>query len=139
MDWNRIDYFDCYEFDDPNYPGSGDCIDKSLLLNLVALRRVTGWKVLTHYSVGGAVDIDGSWGHSGNSLHLSNSGCKAVDFHFETNTPINIQLYYVMITGFAGIGVCPYWNNPGFHVDTRLIRRTSLWSSPAKRVYKYLL
>lgn len=134
IDWNSISCFGCHEFDDPNHVGSGSNINKQFLDKVIALRALTGWPIVTHAPVGGAVDMDGSWGHAGQSYHRLDMGCKALDFHFITGADKRTQYYYVSKIGFAGIGVYNdwHWDNQllsiGFHVDDRSIARTQRWS-----------
>lgn len=139
-DWNRIKFFERAEFQDPKYgPESGDEIDFRLVYMLDRLRGETGWPIIVHWRVGGAVDLDGSHGHSQNSYHLGKRGCKAVDFHFSTDAPLRLQYYQISLVGFSGIGFYPEWKpTVGFHVDLRPIYKSQRW----KRVngnYVYLL
>ena len=136
--WHHVRYFDVREFDDPLHPGSGELIDGKLLLLLDKIRHETKWPIVPHWQVGGCVDVDGAHGHSDNSFHLERNGCRAVDFHFGTDTPIRYQYNILCQYGFGGIGVYYDWYNTGFHVDTRDKKRTQRW----KRIngnYIYLL
>ncbi len=142
--WQRVKYFKSYEFDDPNYPGSGELIDGVLLLQLHKLREHTGWPIITHWQVGGCIDVDGVHGHSKNSMHLKKNGCRAVDFHFDTNESIRLQAYEVLKAGFSGIGFYFDWKWDGsllpigFHVDVRDKKRTQIWTRKEGK-YIYLL
>ena len=142
--WDNVDNFESYEFDDPSNKGSGDDINIELLLKLSLLREKTGWPIVTHWQVGGCVDVDGSHGHSSNSYHLLKNGAGAADFHFNTTTSIRVQFYNVLNAGFSGIG-CYYdwhWDNKllpiGFHVDVRPIETTQIWKRE-KMEYIYLM
>jgi len=132
------------EFDDPKYPGSGDLIDSHLIHKLVGLRLYTKWPMIIHGKVGGAVDVDGSWGHAPHSYHRKDMGCKAVDFHFITDASPREQAYYVSLFAFGGIGFYFdwHWNGKllpiGFHVDTRPIKRFQMWKRERGK-YIYML
>jgi len=135
IDWNAIPgrVFVRDEFDDPNYPGSGDLIDPHLMRQLVALRLYTKWPMIIHGPIGGAVDVDGVWGHAPHSYHRKDMGCRAVDFHFNTNAPARLQAYYVSLFAFGGMGFYFDWRwggkklKIGFHVDTRPREHFQLW------------
>ena len=142
--WDRIEHFTRAEFQDPRYgPESGDLIDAAFLVLIVRLRIETGWPMLIHWAVGGAVDVDGAHGHADRSYHLKKQGCKAVDFHFRTGAPVRSQYYEVARVGFAGVGFYPGWTwngkiAPGFHVDGRPKDRTQRWTRKNGE-YSYLL
>ena len=137
--WKRIEYFTCAEFQDPRYgPESGDLIDGAFLVLIVRLRIETGWPMLIHWAVGGAVDVDGAHGHADRSYHRKDMGCKAVDFHFVTGAPVRLQYYEIGRVGFSGLGFYPDQNPPGWHVDTRPKDQTQRWTRK-KGEYIYLL
>lgn len=131
--WDRVKHFSRDEFQDPQYgPESGDLIDGVLLEMLVRLRHGTGWPMMIHWAVGGAVDVDGAHGHGDRSYHLKERGCKAVDFHFASRAPARLQYYEVARSGFSGLGFYPDWKwngvvTPGFHVDLRPKEWTQRW------------
>ena len=137
--WKHVIWFEPWEFDDPNYPGSGEHIDGKLVLLLDKLRITINSPVIPHWEVGGCVDMDGSWGHSAESYHLFGKGCRAADFHIKTHKNLREQYNIVCQCGFGGIGAYAWWANPGFHVDVRPIELTQHWHSPVKRQYDYLL
>ena len=125
--WKYVRYFNPHEFDDPDYPGSGDNIDGKLLLVLDKMRHETGFKIYPHWKAGGCVDMYGTHGHTPNSYHRIDRGCQAVDFHFECNLTLNEQYNIVCQYGFGGIGVYYDWAYKGFHVDTRSKKWTQHW------------
>lgn len=145
INWKYVKYFQCHEFEDPNYPGSGAMICPQLLVLLIRLRLDTinldephGWPMVIHNEVGGAVDVDGSWGHANNSYHLKNKGFKAVDFHFKTDNSLREQFHKVVRTGFTGIGIYYDWKSMGFHVDIRPKAMTQVWKRSNGK-YEYFL
>ncbi len=128
--WDSVRYFVPKEFEDPSVVDSGELIDGVTLLLLDRLRHEIGCPIIVH----AAVDVNGTHGHAINSYHLVKSGCTAVDFHFDTTCTLKEQFYDVINSGFDGIGFYPEWGNPGFHVDIRGHKNTSLW---IKRWGKY--
>ena len=137
--WNCVRYFGAHEFEDPLYPGSGELIDGTLLLLLDKMRHETEWPIVPHGAVGGCVDVEGKHGHADDSMHLKRNGCKAVDFHFLTYEPLEVQFNFVCRYGFPGIGVYPEWRpGAGFHIDMRPIDRTQHWIF-RNGVYNYFL
>jgi len=144
INWAYIDHFEEWEFDDPNYPGSGSLIDGQLLMLLVKIRRELNCPVIPHGPVGGCVDVDGRWGHAPESYHLKEHGCRAVDFHLVTDLSSREQYYHIARYGFPGLGVYYdwHWNNKplpiGFHGDLRPRDRTQRWAR-INGHYLYLL
>jgi len=139
INWNLVPNFERYEFDDPDHPGSGELIDGVLLLKLGELREDT-WPIITHWRVGGCVDVNGTHGHATNSYHRKEQGYKAVDFHFKCNEDSRLQYYFVAKHGFPGLGV--YYDfrscKVGFHVDLRPKVITQRWKR-VNGIYTYFL
>ena len=144
INWKRVRHFTPEEFNDPNYPDSGKNIDGTLLYRVDELRHETGWPILTHWKVGGCIDVDGSQGHSKNSYHLIANGAKACDFHFITEVDSRLQYREVEKMGFPGLGIYYdwHWNGKllriGFHVDMRPKSRLQRWTR-RNGEYFYLL
>jgi hypothetical protein len=144
ISWEHVRYFRREEFDDPAYPGSGDFIDGEALFLLDKMRHETGWPIITHAVAGGAVDIDGRYGHESQSYHLLKMGCKAVDFHFSTDATARTQYDMVELMHWPGIGVYFDWHwkgrrlSIGFHVDKRPMERIQRWRRENGQ-YIYLL
>ena len=144
IEWDVIPEFGRKEFDDPDHPGSGDQFDKETYNRLLTMRRQTGWPIITHAPVGGAVDLYGNHGHTANSYHSAGKGFKALDFHFKTSAGTRKQYQAVCDAGFTGIGIYYDWHwagKPlpiGFHIDTRPMEKAQRWRRE-KGQYLYLL
>lgn len=129
INWKNVRYFKSTEFDDPDYPGSGEKINGTLLLSLDKLRHETGWPIKIHTEQGGAVDVKGNHGHATHSLHKLNMGAKAADWHFICNESARIQVRAVLKFGFGGTGIYYDWDIPvGFHTDVRSIEKYQVWT-----------
>ena len=142
--WDQIPEFSRHEFDDPEHPGSGDLFNEVAFYKLLDLRRKTGWPIVTHVAVGGAVDVGGTHGHAKGSYHGESKGFCAVDFHFITDAGTREQYQAVAESGFPGIGVYYdwHWNGKllpiGFHVDDRPKDKAQRWTRKAGK-YLYFL
>ena len=136
--WKTITYFKPSEFDDPDFPGTGIHANALLVMLLDKLRFTIGCPIHMNHKVGGCVDMLGTHGHSDDSFHLYENGCRAGDLWVETNMSLREQYNYVCRAPFRGIGIYSWWNHPGFHVDAGPIQRTQHWYSPRKGVYDYL-
>ena len=145
MTWDKINHFEQREFDDPKYPGSGRYMSMDTVQLLDTLREDTGWPLITHWAVGGCVDMHGDHGHSEHSYHLQSMGASACDFHFNTEDSIREQVAAVTHSGFNGIGIYFNWKwdgkilHVGFHVDRRPNFKFQVWTCRTKGAYIYLL
>ena len=63
----------------------------------------------------------------------------AVDFHIEGMHMVDQFLAASRFDGFNGLGLYPYWNKPGLHVDCRSKQQRyfadARWLSPSKGAY----
>lgn len=80
-------------------------MDKELIRKLLALRIATNRKIYIHSGY-----RKGDRGMHGKK--------KAFDIHID-GMSIFDQYIAAEKIGFGGIGVYPYWNNPGLHIDVR--------------------
>ena len=144
--WKSVVRFVPREFDDPQFPGSGIYIDALLVMRLDKLALTTNYRIITHYKIGGCVDMQGTHGHAPDSYHLYGKGCKACDFHMldENYQPLTINLreQYIKVceAGFNCVVVSPWWKPypGGFHVDERPRIIANHMYSPKKGVYEAL-
>ena len=130
--WSHVRHFKAIEFADSNVPGSGKYIYGDVLMLIDKTWEETSWPIVVHQ----AVDMEGTHGHSGSSYHLYKNGCKAIDFHFETEVSYRAQYNCLCRMGWSGLGFYPEWPNPGFHVDLRPIEETQHWVH-RNGVYEY--
>lgn len=118
--WTRIRYFDTTEkWGDPMR------MNHELIQGLVALRRYVGERIIIHC---GYDDRPGGWHPKG----------RAVDLHIEGMPPMMQFLAALRFPVFTGIGLYPWWNSPGIHVDNRPLtygQPRALWGSTADRIY----
>ena len=146
--WDEIAFFVPREFYDPDY--GFRCqryINMELVYQMDVLRYNSGCRIVTHWGIGGALDMKGTHGHAPKSYHRHDMGGSAVDFHFERDknnvmlTPRQ-QAAVVLQAGFGGVGIYYdwMWNGKmldiGFHVDLRPI--TQIWRRENGE-YLYLL
>ena len=102
--WKKIRYFT----PDEEWGNAGK-VNPYLIIALDELRHKVGSPIIVHcaYSTSG---------HSKNSMHYEG---KAVDFHIKGMSLVDQYLAAEKIGLFNGIGVYPFWNNPGLHIDIR--------------------
>lgn len=106
VDWDAIKYFKKSEFSNP------DKLSNELILRLDKLRELLNVPCHIHSDY-----REGDSGFHGKGL--------AVDVHFQgIGTPgSKMRLFEIAIVarqmGFKGVGMYPYWNDPGLHLDLR--------------------
>lgn len=71
--------------------------------------------------------------------------CCAVDFHIQTLGITEYDKYEYLYKCFCdffkdypeitGLGVYPYWNNPGFHIDLREKKVNNPWLRNSENIY----
>jgi len=87
--------------------GNPEKIDYWLVVELEGLRKFIGKPIIIHCGTQGK--------HTPNSYHYAGL---AVDCHTEG---ISLLEFYLASErfNFGGIGIYPWWNNPGLHLDIR--------------------
>lgn len=119
-DWKKIRYFTPAEkWGDPQK------MDFNLIYNLDRLRRYLKRPIIIH--CGYETREKGGYHPQG----------KAVDCHIEG---LHVIEMYAAASRFrfGGIGVYPWWNNPGLHLDTRPVPKgesRAIWGSLSKGIY----
>lgn len=119
--WEEIKYFD------PTVDNFGDSekMDYELVLSLDAYRDFIKKPVIVHCG----------WENRDKGYHPKG---KAVDCHAEGVSVFEQFLTAIRFKSFRGIGVYPWWNKPGLHLDTRYRGKhdpISLWGSIAPGEY----
>ncbi|KKM98698.1 hypothetical protein LCGC14_1155440 [marine sediment metagenome] len=113
----RFFFFKPREFGIPDHPNGLrtqevlDNMDGWLVLNLDALRRFVNKPIIIHAGYA-------TRGHAKNSQHYLGA---AADFHIE-GMGLFAQYEAAQRFKFTGIGVYPFWSNPGLHVDVRPLK-----------------
>ena|SRR6266850_141312 len=131
-DWSTIRHFQRGEFvKDP------DKVAWDTVLLLDEMRDVIGSPIHIH------IAWDDS-GHSTDSSHYTDSRdfATAVDLHFEGLSLLDQWLFAERFP-WNGIGLYPYWDHPGLHVDLRRLGRDhphlgKRWWRDAAGVYQPL-
>ena len=102
--WSQLKHFNPGE----NW-GNYEKMDLRLLWNLDQVRKELARKISVHCGFEIA-------GHAPNSFHKLGM---AVDFHVENTKPEELyDLYcYFLTVWHGGVGVYPFWNNIGIHLD----------------------
>ena len=144
--WKSVVRFKPREFDDPQFPGSGIHIDAHLVLLLDKLALSTNYRIMTHWKIGGAIDMQGTHGHARKSYHRYDMGCRACDFHMLDHDyqplTINLREQYIKIceAGFSCVIVYPWWKPypGGFHADVRPRTIANHMYSPSYKEYTVL-
>ena len=119
IDWEKVRYFKRHEFHD------ADKLNPLLIYSLDALRHAAGKpiKINSDYRPG-----DPGQHGLGKAADIVISGFSVVDqFLIAEKTRL-----------FSGIGIYPYWNSPGIHVDIRTLKPHepgARWARNEKGVY----
>jgi len=120
-DWKDIKYFKSFEFN------RQEKMDKKLIVGLDKLREYIDKPIIINCSY-----EDRKTG----GYHPEG---KAVDIHVKGMHFFDLFIAASRFDEFNGIGIYPYWNNPGIHLDTRpKIRKyetDALWIGIAPRKY----
>ena len=99
-DWRAIINFKPSEFANP------ECMSEPLILKVDALREYVGRKVYVHC------------GYEKRKKFSYHNFGQAVDIHIEGLSLIE-QFIVAQRFDFGGIGIYPWWNDPGLHLDVR--------------------
>jgi len=107
-EWQTIQFFKPYgSFDNFGEPLR---MDYRLVSLLDIFRYVIGLKIKVH----GAYED----GHSPTGYHKRNGVGMAIDFHIIAD-PYPVATWHKLDTMWwmGGLGIYPFWNNPGYHID----------------------
>lgn len=135
MDWSDIKYFTEEEFRPADYDGDFN-MGMGFLLKLDTLRSQIDSPVVIHKNGGFAVK-----GHSRNSLHYRGL---AADLHIGAgnSTRPRDALQQAILAykwSFLSIGIYPFWNSPGLHLDDRTAigLPKTVWFQDRAGIYHY--
>jgi uncharacterized protein YcbK (DUF882 family) len=108
--WDVLQHFGKHEkWGDP------DKMNPALLVLLDKLREIIGKPIIIHCGY----DTDG---HAPSSQHYVGN---AVDFHIvglpieQAHEAMQGALHMLGLLDRVGLGIYPFWNSPGFHLDVR--------------------
>ena len=110
IDFNNVKHMKRYQFDSPQLCqiGSGWNINEEIVYILDDIITLTGWKAIPHWSIFGGVVIDDAvydFRFCKSKWHLLKYGCKAIDFHFETEATPKEQFKVLYESNVQGIGI----------------------------------
>lgn len=119
IDWKKIKHFKPSEFSEPNKmePLLIHCLDR--------LREIVKQPIIVHSSFRA-----GDTGTHGRG--------EAVDIHIKGLNVVDQFLIAEKTRLFSGIGVYPFWNNPGLHLDVRelkLNQAAARWLRDERGIY----
>lgn len=135
IDWKKVKYFKPTEnwgtLDGKTCPPEEAIrhLNPLLVYCLDALRAFVGKPIIIHCAY--RPNDPGSTHHKGD----------AVDFHIAGMPVVDQFLMTERTRLFAGIGVYPFWNNPGLHADVRQLRPNQhgpRWGLNAAGIYTAL-
>ena len=118
-DWSKIKYFRANEFNQP------DKMNWWLICMLDILRAYAKSPIIIH----------SSYREGDNGTHGRG---EAVDLHIVGMSVIDQFLLAEKTRLFCGIGVYPFWNNPGLHLDVRNLKGDEIgkrWGRNAAGIY----
>ena len=118
VDWSKVKHFNKNE----NW-GDWKKVDPWLIYCLDALREIANRPIIIHCAYA-------ENGHSDNSQHYKG---KAADIHIKGLNVVDQYLIAEKSNLFNGIGVYPFWNNPGLHIDIRNV--PARWGRNAANIY----
>jgi len=135
LKFKDIKHFTPDEFDRP------DMLDCDALRLLDKMRHEEGkrWPII--------ITINGDFaitGHSPDSRHKFGDAFDLVIRHRETRKPLPILAQYAMASRYmwGGIGIYPFWDDPGLHTDRRpwaVFGRRALWYRDKVGEYQSIL
>jgi hypothetical protein len=109
VEWDRVRHFKREE-----WVKNPDRVAPDVVYLMDEMRDAAGVPIVIHV----AWDDDG---HVAGSSHYGEVAT-GVDFHFEGWSLLEQWLFAERFP-WSGIGIYPYWNNPGLHVDLRRLGR----------------
>ena len=114
-------------FQDAEFKKDPDKVDQLVKDGIDRIRDLAGCKIF----------INVAWDDSGHSKRSYHYKGEAIDFHFEPNKLTLPEQFSCIcaVRDFRGIGFYPWWNSPGWHIDTRA--SSLFWLSPEKGKYIY--
>lgn len=104
-DWDKSEFFKSGEA-----WGNADHMAKELIQALNDFRKYVGKPITIHCGTQGA--------HVTDSAHYRG---EAVDLHVSGMHCIDQFLAATRFAAFRGIGLYPFWNSPGLHLDVRFL------------------
>jgi uncharacterized protein YcbK (DUF882 family) len=120
-DWTKVKYFNAEE-----KWGDADKMNPLLVYSLDALRKIAGRPIIINS--GYRPNDPGSTHRNGDAADIVITGLSVIDqFLLAEKTRL-----------FSGIGVYPFWNRPGLHLDVRPLRANQhgpRWGRNAAGVY----
>jgi hypothetical protein len=114
--WPKLRHFRPAEFGDANVCAR---LDQELLLTLDALRGLVGVPIVIHTGA-----ITAPRAETSDSQHPNG---RAVDCSAPTLPLLEFWLYAERFPTFRGIGLYPFWQRPGLHLDTRPTTVRARW------------
>ena len=120
--WDHLNHFN-----EGEKWGKPDHMDHDFLMELESYRRYVGRKIHIHCG----------WEKRKKFSYHDTIPCPAADLHVEGLHPVEMFLTASRFK-FTGVGVYPWWHNPGIHLDMRPLKigqNRAMWGSTAAWVY----